>query len=217
MKHLLLLLFFTTFINSYSQKKVVKKFSSESSSIEINTTGLDDFVLENSDSESIEITLFAENPTEHNLVVVEKSSNTSIQFFVEESTIEEAIFRKFITKRLQRASAIVKIPKNKQVYISGDNINITSKDYLGNISIFIEKGIVKLNHLTKSGALQLYAGTIYATLKDTNINVVSNLGTIKVDGVAYVKNYIKTEKYLSNNFKVYSIKANILLSTQKEQ
>ena len=62
---------------------------------------------------------------------------------------EAPVFRKFITKRLQRASAIIKIPKNKAVIIFGEEINIAAKSYGGPMDIYIEKGLIKLDTIQK--------------------------------------------------------------------
>lgn len=50
-----LFLFFLTSIATFSQKKATKKFTTTSKTLHISTEGLDDFVLENSASEFIEI------------------------------------------------------------------------------------------------------------------------------------------------------------------
>ena len=74
MKNNFILLFLLFSSAILSQKKVVKKFESQSKEIEISTLGLDDFVLENSTSDFIEITLFAENPNEQHIFLGDKNA-----------------------------------------------------------------------------------------------------------------------------------------------
>lgn len=209
------LLFFSTLV--FAQKKVIKKIESNLQEIEISTVGLDSFVLENSSSNFIEIILFAENVNEQHIVFNEVNNVIKLEFLIAEIINEETIFRKFITERLQRASAIVKIPRGKKVVIFGENINIESKDYKGNLDIYIDEGIVKLNQIQANTTLNLYEGTIYATLAKTNINVTSNNGKIMVDAVLVEKSYQKKEEKNQKEFTIKSLKANIYLTTKKTQ
>lgn len=213
--YLVTFLFFSTAI--FSQKKVVKKVETNLQEIEISTTGLDNFVLENSTSDFIEITLFAESPNEQHILFNTENNMVQLEFIIEELQSEETIFRKFITKRLQRASAVVKIPKGKKVTIFGENINIESKSYQGELAIFIEEGIVKFNEVKENTAIKLYEGSVYATLKNTNVDVTSKIGIIKIDDILHEKRYQKETKKNQKKFTVTSLKANIYLTTQKTQ
>ena len=213
--YLISFLFFSTIL--FSQKKVIKKVETNLQEIEISTIGLDDFVLENSTSDLIEITLFSENPNEQHILLNTENNVVQIAFIIEELQTEETIFRKFITKRLQRASAVIKIPKGKKVTIFGENINIESKSYQGNLAIFIEEGIVKFNQVQAETAIKLYEGSIYATLKNAKIEVASKLGKIEINDILYEKTYQNKLEKNQKTFTVTSLKANIYLTTQKTQ
>ena len=199
-------------IATFSQKKATKKFTSTNKQISISTEGLDDLVLENSDSEFIEIFLYAENPNKQHIIVSKKQTETEINFKIPIFKIEDEIFRKYITKRLKRATATIKLPKNIDVSIFGDKINVTSKSYNGNLRIFLENGIVKLDTIQQNLELKIYAGNIFGTLKNTNLKVVSNLGKIKVDGVFYQKKYQEKEVLATQKVTITTIKGNIFLS-----
>tara|TARA_B110000503_G_scaffold132402_1_gene208326 strand:- start:1277 stop:1921 length:645 start_codon:yes stop_codon:yes gene_type:complete len=214
MKNNFILLFLLFSSAILSQKKVVKKIESQSKEIEISTIGLDDFVLENSTSGFIEITLFAENINEQHIFLDDKNAILQIEFKIPEIQTEEIIFRKFITKRLHRASVVVKIPKGKKVTIFGDEINIESRNYQEDIAIFIEKGIVKLNQVRANVSIKLYEGSIYGALKNSNMDVTSTIGKIKVDDLFYEKTYQKKSQKNKNNFSAITIKANIFLTTR---
>lgn len=212
-KNFLILFLFVVSIN-FSQKKISKKFKTTASEIYIYTTGLDDIVLENSNSKFIEVFLYAEN-YDSQLIKIENNNNeANIKFAFEGAETREVIFRKYITKRLQRANAIVKIPKGKKVFVFGENVDIESKNLKSELAVYIENGIIKLNEMQANTILKLYSGNVYANLKNTNIDITSNTGNIKVDDNNYQKNYqISLDENL-HKLKITSIKANILLTTE---
>ena len=186
-------LFFLMSSGAFSQKKIIKKFTTNTKEIAIFTKGLDDLVLENSTSEFIEILLYAEDPNKQHIVIEEKSTKTDIKFKIPVFKSEDAVFRKYITKRLKRASVTIKIPKNKEVSIFGEHINISSKSYNGNLNVLIEKGIVKLDTIQQNLVLKMYEGNLFGVLKKSNLTIASKIGKIKIDAVFYKKNIKKTE------------------------
>jgi hypothetical protein len=201
----------------FSQKKAIKKVQTKATQIEISTEGLDNFVLENSTSEFIEIYLTAENSNKQHIVYKEVNNTVKIEFKFPDIATEETVFRKFITKRLQRASVIVKIPQNKPVIIFGNSIDIASKSYGGSLDIYIEKGILKLDTIKANTKVKLYAGSVFATLKKGNIDAASNTGTISINRKIQQEKFYKKSKKSAINFTIASIKANIFLTIQKTQ
>ncbi len=197
-----------------SQKKVLKKFETQSKEIEIFTFGLDDVVIENSTSNFVEVYLIAENIEEQHIQYKEEYNLVKIQFEIPENIPEEKVFRKFITERLHRASAVIKIPKNKEITIFGDEINIESKSYKGDLNIYIEKGILKLHTIYASLKVKMYAGNLYAAVNKANIDVVSKTGKIKINDNLVEKSYKKKEEKSGEKISINSIKANIFLTTQ---
>lgn len=198
----------------FSQKKVSKIFDTSSKEINIYTAGLDNIILENSSSNFVEVLLDAES-YDKQLIDIEDSNNiVNIKFEFEGTETREVIFRKFIIKRLQRASAIVKVPKDKKVYIFGENVDITAKDVKSKVSIYIDNGIVKLNEIKSKTIVKLYSGNVYASIKNANIEAITKTGIIQVDSVNYTK---KIQKYFNENsteLSIETIKANIFLTTQ---
>lgn len=198
-------------IASFSQKKVSKIFETTSKDVNIYTNGLDNLVIEESNSDFIEVYLIAESYDEQ-LIKVENTDETATIIFKFKGTqTREVVFRKFITKRLQRANAVVKIPKNKMVYVFGENVDIESKSIQNNLAIYIENGIVKLNKINANITLKLYSGNVYASTKNTCVNAVSTLGKIKVDGVLREDNYKMTPKNAQSKLEISTIKANVFL------
>lgn len=208
---ILLMLFFSV---SFSQKKVVKKFQTFADEITIYTAGLDNLVLENSASEFIEVTLFAESYDDQLIKIEEKNKELFVKFHFEGTETREVVFRKFITKRLQRANAIVKIPTGKKVYIFGENVDVESQSHENELAIYIENGIVKLHQIKAKTTLKLYSGNIYATVKNTNIEVNSKDGKIQVDDVFHEKEYQKQLEKNELQLSIISMKGNVFLKTE---
>ena len=214
MKRILLALFFLSSITVFSQKKVMKQFQSSNDEINIYTSGLDNIILENSKSDFIEVILYAESYDEQLIIVDQNKNQTDIKFHFEGTQTREVIFRKFITKRLQRATATVKIPRNKKVFIFGENVDIESKNHENELAIYIENGIVKLDTITSNVNLKLYSGNVFAFVKNTNLDVSSNNGTIKINQEISKNNIKKEDVNFDKNIIISTIKANIFLTTK---
>ena len=204
--------FFLISNSTFSQKKIIKKFTTTTKEIAIFTEGLDALVLENSTSEFIEILLYAEDPNKQHIVIEEKSTKTDIKFKIPVFKSEDAVFRKYITKRLKRASVTIKIPKNKEVSIFGEHINISSKSYNGNLNVLIEKGIVKLDTIQQNLVLKMYEGNLFGVLKKSNLTIASKIGKIKIDAVFYKKKYKENRTDTSKEIAITTLKGNIFLT-----
>lgn len=214
MKNIFQILLFLFFSVSFSQKKVMKKFQTAADEITIYTAGLDNLVLENSTSEFIEVFLYAESYDDQLIKIEEKSKELFIKFHFEGTETREVVFRKFITKRLQRANAIIKIPTGKKVFIFGENVDIESKSYKNELAIYIENGIVKLNKIEAITTLKLYSGNVYATVTNTNLEINSKDGKIKVDDVFYEKKYQQKSEKNELQLSIISMKGNVFLETE---
>ena len=204
--------FFLMSSGAFSQKKIIKKLTTNTKEIAIFTKGLDDLVLENSTSEFIEILLYAEDTNKQHIVIEEKSTKTDIKFKIPVFKSEDAVFRKFITKRLKRASVTIKIPKNKEVSIFGEHINISSKSYNGNLNVLIEKGIVKLDTIQQNMVLKMYEGNLFGVLKQSNLTIASKIGKIKIDAVFYKKKYKENRMDTDKEISITTLKGNIFLT-----
>jgi len=207
--------FFITFLflttTHFSQESSVKIFTSDAKNVEIFTEKLDNITIITSNSEKFEVSLFNENNNSNNVVIDDEKEILKINFKLPTLKNPEGVFRKFITKRLNRAYGIIKIPKNKTVSIFGTHIDVISKSYKGDISIFIEHGIVRLNLVQKNAKVSVFQGTVYASVSKANINIKSNKGTIIVQGKKQVSPYRISFKNLSKKFVVNSINANVII------
>lgn len=214
MKKILFTFLFFVSVVAFSQKKVVKKFQTELNEIEIFTLGLDNLVLKNSNSDFIKITLFAEEYDDQIVKTENKNNVIKINFEFKGAETRDVIFRKFITKRLQRANAIISIPKGKRVIVFGENIDIESKNCNNNLAIYIDNGIVKLNTIKADTQIKLYSGNVYAAIKNINTTLVSTKGKIKIDEKLIRENYKKTNLNFKNKLIIDSLKANVFLITK---
>lgn len=209
----LLVLFLWMSCQLFSQQTIIKSFSSDAKSVEISTEGLDEIIIQNSENDQIEVSLFDENPNAHHIIVEDKKEDLKISFeldFLE----DDSVFRKYITKRLNRASIVVKLPKNKGITVLGTTIDVISKNYNGNLSIYIDKGYVNLNEVQQNVDVKLFQGTISATVSNSNIDIKSTNGQIVVNEKTYLKKYKKATKNVVKIFSVSSINANVTITTQ---
>ena len=115
---------------------------------------------------------------------------------------------------MQRATAIVKIPKGKKVYIFGENVDVESKSLQNDLAVYLDNGIVKLNTVKANLILKLYSGNVYANLINRNYKVFSKSGKIIVDGAQKEKEYAKVINTSQEETTINSLKANIFLTTQ---
>ena len=189
MKKIFLISFLMIFTVSFSQKKFVKKVQTNADEINIYTQGLDNVILENSNSNIIEVFLYTESYNDQFVYIEDFNNEINVKFDFEGTETREVIFRKFITKRLQRANAVIKVPKEKKVFVFGENVDVESKSINNSLAIYIENGIVKLNQIKANAILKLYAGNVYASANKTNVTLNSNIGRIKIDDVFYINGH----------------------------
>ncbi|PQJ80097.1 hypothetical protein BTO18_13345 [Polaribacter porphyrae] len=179
--------------------------------VTIDTSGLDHLSIENSNNEFVEVILYAENYDDQLIKVDTVNRQVTIKFELSGTETREVIFRKFITKRLQRADAVIKVPKGISINIFGENVDVTSKSINNKLSVYIDNGIIKLNKIQHKIIVKLYSGNVYANINNIKIDVNSNQGKIEVNGVLYKRKYKKTPKKTFNKLEVTTVKGNVIL------
>ena len=217
MKHYFSFLFFLLISVANAQEVIAKKFELTLKEIEIDTKGLDEIILENAKDNFISILLEDENANKHDLVTEEEKGLLKISFIPMIEAYTDEVFRKFITKRVHRAVVKIKIPKDKNITFLGDEIDIVSKNYKGDISIFIDKGQLLLNKIKGNANVNLYSGNVLATISQSEIDIKSNKGKILVDKKLYQKEYAKQDLKAVRKFYLHTIKANVVINNQKTQ
>lgn len=211
-KRTTVLFFLLVKFSGFSQETITKLFTSHAKLIEISTDGLDVLKIVNSNTDKVEVNLFDENPHSHHILVDDKTSILKIGFKLNFKE-EESVFRKYITKRLNRVSVTVKLPKNMDVTILGTTIDVISNNYNGNLNIYIDKGFVNLHKVQQNAFLNLFQGNIFATISNSNTNVETTNGKILINKKLHLKKYKKVTENAVKTFSVTSINANVNLST----
>ncbi len=216
MKKILLIIFVCFCSLTFCQEKLIEQRDASQNNIEIITDGLDSIIVENSEDNMIEVSLFDENPNTHSILFNEEDGVLRIQFQLNFKTLQNDVFRKYITKRLQKASVVIKVPKNKNIILYGKVISVTSKNYKGDLSIFIDRGNVQLNKIKGNTSVSLFLGNVFSKLKsDSSFDVTTTKGEIVVNKQSYKSRYSqKSDNKSSLNFRVKSINANVNLITE---
>ncbi|RSC95620.1 hypothetical protein EI424_00480 [Tenacibaculum singaporense] len=178
--------------------------------LEVVTYGLDDIVIENSKDEQLEVILLDENPHTHNILFKKEGEVFTIAFELNIPTLKNEVFRKYITRRLERARAVIKVPKNKHISIHGKTIGVTSKSYKGDVNIYIERGNIKLTTVQGNSNIDIFQGNVFAqiTLK-SKLDLKTNNGTILINGERKTSPFSKEITSASKTFTINSIHANI--------
>ncbi|NJN50391.1 MAG: hypothetical protein HC798_04780, partial [Polaribacter sp.] len=201
-----------SFFKSFTQKKSTENFTTTSKIVEINVNGLDEIYLENATNSEISVNLNANDAFKQNIIQQETAYIFQLSFQFENQFENDEVFRKFITTRLQNATATIYIPKDKNIVIIGENTNVICKA-VNKLDISLTKSIIRLENVIKPTSILLYGGNIYAKVKDLNINVKTNQGKILVDEKKHEKNFVKTTQNQLFGLEVTSIKGNIFLTT----
>lgn len=215
MKKYTFLLFLVSSQLLFSQEKVVQRRSMTAHELEVLTYGLDDIVIENSENNELEVILFDENPHTHNILFKEKGEILKVSFELNIPLLQDEVFRKYITRRLERARVVIKVPKNKHITVHGKTIGVTSKSYLGDLDVYIERGNVKMNTILGNSKVYLFQGNVFANTFKTDLSLTTTKGVILVNDKKKVSPF--QEKYPPSlkSFTVNSIHANITVKIKK--
>ena len=194
----------------YCQEKIIQKRKMLVNELEVVTYGLDDIVIENSKDEELEVILLDENPHTHNILFKKEGEILTITFELNIPTLKKEVFRKYITRRLERARAVIKVPKNKHISIHGKTIGVTSKSYKGDINIYIERGNIKLNTVQGNSNMGLFQGNVFAQMTSkSKLDLKTNNGTILINGKRKISPFSKEVTPVSKILTINSIHANI--------
>ncbi|OSY88647.1 hypothetical protein WH52_02920 [Tenacibaculum holothuriorum] len=211
-----LLLFFIT-ITIVSQQKVLKELTLTASDklIEIETLGLDDVVIETSKNNTLQVLLIDENAIPLNVDVKKVNNTIQLSFKKIEGAFQKEIFRKYITKRLERARVLLKIPINKDLVVYGRTIGVKSKSYKGNLEVYIEKGNVYLGKIYNETSVKLFLGNVFANVdKNVSLSLKTRKGKIMIDDKEIAKKPYKKTTKGAKKLTFDSVNANIFITTK---
>lgn len=194
----------------YCQEKIIQKRKMLVNELEVVTYGLDDIVIENSKSNELEVILLDENPHTHNILFKKEGEVLTIAFELNIPTLKNEVFRKYITRRLERARAVIKVPKNKHINIHGKTIGVNSKSYAGDLDVYIERGNIKLNIIERNVNVRLFQGNVFAKITSkSTLDLKTNNGTIFINGEKKESPFSQENLSTSKKLTINSIHANI--------
>lgn len=197
-----------------AQKRVVRSITSDSKSIDVSTLGLDEIKVENSNSDKVEVVLVAENATKQFVIFEDGVEKLNLRFQFQSLKRESTVFRKYITERLERGTAILRVPKNTSINITGENCNVMVDADLNDFSLDLLNSIIRFNKIPKQSSVQFHAGNFYTKMQDQSIDLKTNTGTLSIDGKQQTKKTLKIVKEDSQKLRIRTIKGNIFLTSQ---
>lgn len=194
----------------WGQNSSFKSFVSPLNEIEVNVKALDEVKIQNSETNELEIHVLSQSEQLYDVIVKEFESFLKINFKV--SSLSNNVFRKYITKRVNRASVLIKIPENKSITIIGENVDVVSENFNGDLNIFIEKGYINLNEVKRSLNLKLFQGNVYFSSNKSNFNITTNRGKIKCNDSLKISPFLQRNRNFKKQITISSIRANIFLN-----
>ncbi|MGG6230046.1 hypothetical protein [Tenacibaculum sp. SDUM215027] len=204
----LLLVLSTRFL--FCQEKIIQERTILANELEIITYGLDDIVIENSKDDKLEVILLDENTHKHNILFKKEKEVLIVAFELHLLTFKDDVFRKYITRRLERARVIIKVPKNKHISVHGETIGVNSKSYAGDLSIYIERGNIQLNTIVGNTSVHLFQGNVFAqTTLRSKLSLTTNKGAILINDEKKASPFLKENSSAPNTLTINSIHANI--------
>lgn len=216
MKRLPFLLFLVCSV-VVSQQKITRSISSKASFVEVHTQGIDDIVIEESNSSEIEMVV---NDAD-GLGVIENFTCTDLNCVLEIKTelkIDHPVTNKinqFTLPPPSNVRAVLKVPKNKRIAIFGEMIDIKSNGYTGVLQVQIEKGKVSIAAIKGITEVDVSSGSVYAQVAEVSVDVKTRKGKVTFNKEAQkstFKRKLKSKKKLI----VKSINANIILTDQTQ-
>lgn len=208
------ILFFCTWA-VFTQQKITKKIKSDAPFVEVKTDGIDNLVIEESESNELEMVI---SDADGLGVLDDFSCNDfncvlSIKTELRIDNPNTNKINQFPIAPPSNVSAVVKIPKNKKVTVFGDMIDIQTKGYEGILRILIDKGNVRIEGIKGITEVDLFTGTVFAKVQQNALDIKTRKGRIslneKVQKSPFRKKIKKAHKLV-----VKSINANVVLTEQ---
>lgn len=202
------------FITVIAQNKTIKTFKLHNDVIEIEANNLDDITISNSKNNKCVLEITDENNFPLLTNIEKEKEQVTLSFkkgIVNE--FESDVFKKYITTRLERASISLKIPKNTKVIIYGENVGVKSKNYIGDLSIYIQRGNVYLGEIKRKTHVKLFLGNVFATINNqTSLDIKTTNGQITKGTKKTEKKALILKRNNDKKLVVNSINANISLT-----
>lgn len=219
MKKSLLFLFFLASASSLAQQKVQKIIESAATHIHIFIEGVDNLQIETSYDHLIEITILDNDGLGvfDSFSCVANSCTLTIKTELKETDDLTNKINQFPMAPPTNVNAIIKIPKNKSVAITGEMIDIQSMGYSGKLKLTVDKGNIRILSIKGVVVSNVFSGAVYATIDNgIALDISTRKGLISLDKKSVRSPYIKKESG-EKQLIIRSVNANVLLTTKKTQ
>ena len=201
----------------FSQKIISKKIKSDAPYIDINTKGIDNLKIENSNTNELIMVI----DDKVGLGVIENLSCNDFSCVLSIKTevkIDHPLTNKvnqFHIESATNVTAIVKIPTNKKVTVLGETIDIQSKGYNGQLRILIDKGEVVLEKVLGVTEVNLFAGSLKVMIDNNSLDLKTRKGKITRNNQV-VKSTVRKKQNNKTKLIVRSVQANIILNSRTQ-
>jgi len=200
---------------SNAQQKIFKTIKSDAPYVEVKTDGINHLIIEESDTNELEMTILDAD----GLGFIENFSCDDFNCVLNIKT--ELKIKNPLTNKINQfaitlpsnVSAVVKIPKNKKVTIFGETIDIQTNGYQGILRILIDKGNIRIKAIKGITEVNLFTGTVFATVRDNALDIRTRKGRISFNDEGQKSPY-KKKKKKAHLLVVKSINANVVLTEQ---
>jgi len=195
------------------QQKFSETVSSEAQNIEVFIENFDDVEIRQAKENllQVEVTDIMDNGVESSINCNKNICKVVLKAKEPLQIINDKIHQ-FTLKPPTHTHAVLYVPKNKTVTLFAKTIDITSRDYKGELSFYLDKGKVKLTSIEGNVFVEMFTGNIEASLKNSSLNISTNKGKILWNNSTRQSPLVfsKNSQYV---FKVKSISANVVITT----
>lgn len=208
----LILLFFIPF-GLLAQQKIIKTVKSDAPYVEVKTDGIDNLVIQESDSDELEMII---SDADGMGVIENFSCNDfncvlSIKTELKIDNPQTNKINQFPLAAPTNVTAVVKIPRNKKVTVFGETIDIQTEGYQGVLRILIDKGNVRIKGIKGITEVDLFTGTVFANVNENALDIRTRKGSISLNKETQ-KSPFKKKIKKAHKLIVKSINANVVLT-----
>lgn len=199
-----------------AQQKIVRTIESDATDIYINIEGIDNLTIEESSTNSVEMTLLDMNELGvlEEFVCEDKTCTLKVKAIVKQQAINDKIHQ-FPLAPPTNVTAALKVPKQKNLTVEGVMVDIQSKGYEGVLKVRIDKGNIRLPNLKGVVDIGVFSGNIFAAVsKEIMVDVETRKGRVLLDKKRVESTYKKNAGQ-QKQLIVRSINANVVLTTRK--
>lgn len=197
-----------------AQNLIDKIVSADSKYIFIELRFIDNLEIVNSENDKIEVISENSFGGSSNFILTEENGSVRIKDLRKfEENVEET--DKDCVVQPVYPSYLIKIPQGKNVKIMITEGNFKVKGYRGDMTIDLERGIAKIEDFYGEISLQINVGNVYCKLKDTELDIHTNMGFIRTEEFVLNKNDERSFQGMigrsKNKLKINALKANIYI------